>query len=448
MSARILVIDDIETNRRLLEARLSAEYFEVLLAADGPTGLELARTEEPDLILLDIMMPGMDGFEVCKRLKADDKLRHIPVVMVTALDEREGRIRGLKAGADEFLTKPVDEIALFARVRSLLRLKAVTDELRLRDLSSGGAQLIKNQNPDVTVIAMDEKSASRIADHLDPNMRVHVTLEPQEALRQARASDLVIVDLSSPRFDGLRICARIRSDAETRQLPILAIVSNEDRPTMVRALDLGVNDVAFRPVDPVELNARAGTLIQRKSYTDALRDRLEESLELAVTDSLTGLYNRRYLMSRARQGLEALRKSGEPMAMAILDLDHFKRVNDVYGHQAGDRVLRRFAELAGGAVRALDIAGRYGGEEFVIMFADSSLEHALQATERLRARVASDPFVINSAGETLQVTFSAGVAEARPNDEVEDIIERADRALYDAKASGRNQVRHWRKSAA
>jgi two-component system cell cycle response regulator len=133
MSARILVVDDIETNRRLLEARLSAEYFEVVEAEDGEAALKAARDHAPDLILLDIMMPGMDGFETCRRLKADPTLRHIPVVMVTALDQRDDRIKGLEAGADEFLTKPVDDVALFARVRSLLRLKVVMDELRLRE---------------------------------------------------------------------------------------------------------------------------------------------------------------------------------------------------------------------------------------------------------------------------------------------------------------------------
>ena len=119
MSARILVVDDIEANVRLLEAKLSAEYYEVLTASDGPTALAMAARDKPDIVLLDVMMPGMDGFEVCRRLKDDPETRHIPVVLVTALDGRADRVSGLDAGADEFLTKPIDDVLLFARVRSL-----------------------------------------------------------------------------------------------------------------------------------------------------------------------------------------------------------------------------------------------------------------------------------------------------------------------------------------
>src|SRR5476651_1912461 len=135
MTARILVIDDIEANVRLLEAKLTSEYYDVMTALDGPTGLALAASEAPDIILLDVMMPGMDGFEVCRRLKEDPLTRHIPIVLVTALDGRADRIAGLEAGADEFLNKPIDDVMLFSRVRSLTRLKTVIDELRQREAS-------------------------------------------------------------------------------------------------------------------------------------------------------------------------------------------------------------------------------------------------------------------------------------------------------------------------
>src|SRR5580693_9047462 len=133
MTARVLVVDDVELNVKLLEAKLSSEYFQVLPAFNGLTALDLADTELPDIILLDVMMPRMDGFEVCRRLKANPRTADIPVVMVTALSDIADRLRGLEAGADDFLTKPVNDIALFARVRSLVRLKRMMDELRLRE---------------------------------------------------------------------------------------------------------------------------------------------------------------------------------------------------------------------------------------------------------------------------------------------------------------------------
>lgn len=451
MSARILVVDDIETNRRLLEARLSAEYFEVVEAASGVEALKQVEAVEPDIILLDVMMPGLDGFEVCRRLKADPGTRHIPVIMVTALDQREDRIRGLEVGADEFLTKPVDDVTLFARVRSLLRLKIIMDELRLRETAqneSSHDQETAREGGRVIVASADERSARRFAGMLSAPFDAAPCWDPIEAVHGARAADLLIIDLTSPRFDGLRLSARVRSDVETRQLPILAIVENEDRAGMVRALDLGVTDVISRPVDPGELIARAKTQIRRKTYADALRDRLEESLEMAVIDPLTGLHNRRYLLSRLRQGLDVMEQSGERLSVAVLDIDHFKNINDRWGHQAGDKVLRGFADRLRRGLRAIDIAGRYGGEEFLIIFANAGLDEALNAAERARADVARDVFTFGAGQEGAAVTLSAGVTEARIGDDVDDLIARADAALYEAKSLGRNQVIASRRKAA
>src|SRR5258708_18432890 len=133
MTARVLVVDDVELNVKLLEAKLASEYFEVVSTDNGPRALEITEAEPPDIILLDVMMPRMDGFEVCRRLKANPRTADIPVVMVTALSDAADRLRGLEAGADDFLTKPVNDMALFARVRSLVRLKRMMDELRLRE---------------------------------------------------------------------------------------------------------------------------------------------------------------------------------------------------------------------------------------------------------------------------------------------------------------------------
>ncbi|PWE16478.1 PleD family two-component system response regulator [Marinicauda salina] len=445
MSARILVVDDNETNRRLLEARLSAEYFEVTLAADGEQCLELARTTDPDLIILDIMMPGLNGFEVCRRLKSDPATRHVPVIMVTALDERDDRIKGLEAGADDFLTKPVDDIALFARVRSLLRLKVVMDELRLRD--EAGARVDPDEPEDrevvsgrIIVSAPDETVAERLIAKLPRSFDADAVLEPAAAVREAGQADMLLIDLTSPRFDGLRLCARLRSDAATRHLPILAIVAPDDRQTMVRALDLGVNDVVYRPVDGGELAARVRTQLRRRRYADKLRDRLEESLEMAVTDALTGLPNRRYVISRLRQALDSYDRDQTPLSIILIDIDHFKPINDTHGHQAGDEVLTAFAQRMGEQLRAVDIAGRIGGEEFMVILAGAGRETALEAAERVRAHVAREPFTAKATGDPLEVTVSAGVAEAVAGDTAETLMDRADAALYDAKAGGRNLV--------
>ena len=153
MTARILVVDDILANVRLLEAKLSAEYFEVVTAMNGVDALEAVQRAKPDIVLLDVMMPGIDGIEVCRRLKADPTTQHIPVIMVTALDQLEDRVRGLEAGADDFLTKPVNDVALFCRIKSLVRLKMLSDELRARAESSQTMGLVVKNKPSPTIRA-------------------------------------------------------------------------------------------------------------------------------------------------------------------------------------------------------------------------------------------------------------------------------------------------------
>jgi two-component system cell cycle response regulator len=454
VSARILVVDDQPANVRLLEARLQAEYFDVCTASDGFQAIEVARAEQPDLILLDVMMPRMDGYETCSRLKADRHTRHIPVVMVTALDQREDRIRGLESGADDFLTKPIDDVALFARVRSLLRLKTVLDELRYRESNSIISELDvessedKSEGSRAVIVSADPRSAQRYAGALPQGVDAQGYSDPATAMDAIRSgTDLLIVDLTSPDYDGLRLCARVRSDAATRQLPILAVVNPDDVPQAVRALDLGVNDIIHRPVDAGELNARARTQLRRKRYADRLRSSLDQGLELAVTDPLTGLHNRRYISSRLRQALASTNNGGAPVSVLIADIDHFKSINDLYGHDAGDKVLQAFSERIQKGLRALDLAARYGGEEFVVVMPGAGLAEACIAAERVRAAVADDPFVLED-GTDINVTVSIGLAQAGANESFEGLLRRADQALYTAKHEGRNQVQAAASAAA
>ena len=449
MSARILVVDDIEANVRLLQARLEAEYYEVLTAPDGPTALAIAAAETPDIVLLDVMMPGMDGFAVCRRLKEDPATRHIPVVLVTALDGRSDRVAGLEAGADEFLTKPIDDVMLFARVRSLTRLKLVIDELRAREASgrrmgviAGAGSRMGGSGGRILIVDDVQRQAERVAAELGVEHRPVVESEPEKALISARGPvDLAIVNVAARGFDGLRFCAQLRTDEATRNLPILAIVDYDDRARVVKALELGVNDILARPIDPQELAARARTQIRRKRYTDFLRDNLDHSLELAVTDQLTGLHNRRYMASQLDALVRRAAIGGDPVALLVIDIDHFKKINDSFGHAAGDEVLREFAVRLASNVRAIDLPVRFGGEEFVVVMPETELEHAHRIAERIRLHVAGSPFRVLGGEEALTVTISIGVAATVGAVDVPDsLVKRADEAMYEAKARGRNRV--------
>ena len=449
MSARILVVDDIEANVRLLEAQLEAEYYEVLTAPDGPTALAVAASEKPDIVLLDVMMPGLDGFAFCRRLKDDPETRHIPVVLLTALDGRADRVAGLEAGADDFLTKPIDDVMLFARVRSLTRLKSVIDELRDREASgrrmgviAGVASRLGGTGGRILIVDDHERQAQRVCSELAIEHRPVVESTPENALLAARGPvDLIIVNAAAKGFDGLRFAAQIRSDEATRSLPILAIVDFDERARLVKALEIGVNDVLPRPIDPQELAARVKTQIRRKRYTDYLRENLDQSLELAVTDQLTGLHNRRYMESQ----LDALVRravlgGSDPVALLVIDIDHFKKVNDSFGHGVGDEVLREFAVRLASNVRAIDLPVRFGGEEFVVVMPETELAHAHRIAERIRLHVAGSPFRVLDGEELLTVTISIGVAASLADDTPVKLIKRADEAMYEAKAHGRNRV--------
>ncbi|MDC7744034.1 PleD family two-component system response regulator [Rhizobium binxianense] len=452
MTARILVVDDIPANVKLLEARLLAEYFDVMTAADGHTALAICERNQVDLILLDIMMPGIDGFEVCERLKASQKTAHIPVVMVTALDQPADRVRGLKAGADDFLTKPVNDLQLISRVKSLLRLKTLSDELRIRadtahtmgidDLTRAGEGRA-DETAQVLLVDGRANSQERIIKALKPVADVLALSDPQAALFEAAESafDLVIVNANFDDYDPLRLCSQLRSLERTRFLPILIITEQGADEMVVRALDLGVNDYIIRPVDPNELLARSLTQIRRKRYNDRLRASVKQTIELAVTDPLTGLYNRRYLDNHLNVLFNRSMARGRPLSVLITDIDRFKQVNDTYGHDGGDEVLREFANRVRSTIRGADLACRYGGEEFVVVMPDTSPEIAATVAERLRAAIERAPFMLKHAGEALNVTASFGIASRIAAVLTPDqLMKQADLALYEAKNTGRNRV--------
>lgn len=449
MTARILVVDDVEANVRLLEAKLTIEYYDVLSCTDGLTALKLASAEQPDIILLDVMMPGMDGFETCKRLKADPDTRHIPVVLVTALDGREDRIKGLDAGADDFLTKPLDDAVLFARVRSLVRLKLVMDELREREengrrmgVSTDGAGRLRGSGGRVLIVDDNERQSGKIIEELSREHRPVVEADVNAALSASRGLiDLMIVNTVADSFDGLRLIAQVRSAETTRHLPILAIVDPAQRPRLLKALELGVNDILAKPVDPEELAARARTQIRRKRYTDFLREKLDYSLEMAVTDALTGLHNRRYMSGQLQAFVQRANHGGDPVAVLVLDIDHFKSVNDGFGHDAGDEVLSEFAVRLATNVRAVDLPCRLGGEEFVVVMPGTTLDDAHRIADRIRRDIGQAPFRVMGGKEHLTVTVSIGVSATLPGEDTpEALLKRADEGVYEAKASGRNQV--------
>lgn len=452
MSARVLVVDDLPQNVRLLEAKLASEYFDVITASSGAEALELIHSESPDIVLLDVMMPEMDGYEVCERIRADQTVAHLPVIMVSALSDISDRVRGLEAGADDFLSKPVNDVALFARVRSLVRVKMMMDELRLREQTGNSLGVmgpdtdgddIETDGAEVLLVADPGISTTSIRLMLEREHTVTEENDPENAQRRAmeRDFDLIIVSQEISGSDGLRLCSHLRSAERTRQVPILILVQEEAREILIKGLELGINDYLVDPIDSNELRARTRTQIRHKRYQDRLRASYRESVAMAVTDSLTGLYNRRYFDGHLMNLMRQAASGGKPLSLFMLDIDFFKKVNDTYGHSAGDEVLREFAARLGHNLRGIDLAARYGGEEFIVAMPDTDLDRAERVAARLLEEISANPFAIASGPGEIPVTASIGVTMTDgASDSIRDVVDRADHALYEAKATGRNRV--------
>jgi len=452
MTARILVVDDVIANVKLLEARLSAEYFDVIVALNGQEALAICERAECDIVLLDVMMPSMDGFDVCRQLKLNPATHHIPVIMITALDQTSDRIKGLEAGADDFLTKPVSDIALIARVRSLVRLKMMTDELRMRALTSRdigienpARKAVADSGRAGRVLLVDDRRRSheRLAAMLGDEQTIDVESEPGNALFRAAEGnyDVVIISLGLENSDGLRLCSQVRSLERTRNVPLLAIAEPTEHSRLVRGLEIGVNDYLIRPIDRNEMLARVRTQVRRRRYTERLRDNVQMSIEMAITDALTGLHNRRYMESHLSTLVEQAGLRGKPLTVLVLDIDYFKSVNDTHGHDAGDDVLREFSQRLKKSIRGIDLACRYGGEEFVVVMPETDMAVATMVAERLRRRIACEPFPVCRGANAVEITISIGLAARESaSDTAANVLKRADQALYRAKRDGRNRV--------
>lgn len=451
MSARVLVVDDILPNVKLLEAKLTSEYYDVLTATSGQEALDKVKNDSPDIVLLDVMMPGMDGFEVCQRIKEDQNTSHIPVVMVTALTDSADRVRGLESGADDFLSKPLNDTALMARVRSLVRLKMTVDEWRTRETTATqlgvveeSATVMNEPVEAARVLVVEDQSfeSDKFVESLAVDKDIVIVCDTgAEAMQKIAEADydLLVISLNLENEDGLRLVSHLRSAERTRHVPILMIGGQDDMPRVAHGLEIGAHDYVLRPVDRNELLARVRTQVRRKRFQERLRSNFELSLSMALTDALTGLYNRRYFEVHLQKLIQKNKTSKKSLGVLMMDIDHFKNINDTYGHNVGDEILKIFSHRIQDNLRSFDLVARLGGEEFIALLPDVGHEKAKYVAERLRKAIADVPIECSAPDGQVTITTSLGGIILDHGDYTnEEVLRRVDDALYQAKNGGRN----------
>lgn len=460
MSGTLLIVDDVATNRIVLKVKLANARYTVLQAASAREALELSQSQRPDLILLDMQLPDLAGVELVRQLRAVPATALLPIIAVSAAPDPVLRLEALRAGAEEVMTKPLDDLVLLARIRALLRARETDEEHRLREATTRDLGFEEPDNgfsaqQHIALIAAQTSVAvgwkHALAQFL-PNAQLSV-LTRDTALTLSHDSPppdafLVAADLSRP-GDGLRFMSELRSRARTRHSAICIALPEGLRETAAFALDLGANDLL-----PVDLHAphhaeeaalRLSTQIARKRTLDRHRAAITTGLRLAAIDPLTRLYNRRYALPHLHRIATRAHETGRQFAVMMIDIDHFKAVNDTYGHGIGDRVLAEVANRLHLNMRGGDMVARVGGEEFLVVMPDTSPEIASMVADRLLRVINTHPVTVvglssTQTPEDIPVTISIGLAIGSGTEDSGVTFDRADAALLKSKAGGRNRV--------
>ena len=445
LEGTILIVDDMPVNVKILATKLTAAGYDCLKAFGGEEAIKIARESSPDIILLDIMMPGMDGYEVTRILKGDPATSIIPIVMVTALEGVEDKVKGLDAGADDFLTKPPNHTELIARVRSLIKLKRLQQEAEIRSTHeephpNTARAPGDGEKASILIIEDDVKTSSLWSRVLAANYNCITAKSGEEGLKamDKEIPDLVLLDLLLPDMHGLDLLKRVKKNPVMEEISVIIVSSINDLETRVKGIDLGSDDYLVKPVNALEMLARVRAAIRKTKARQKLKETLNDVFKLSITDSLTGLYNRQYFNSYLEKLMASSRRHSRIFSLLFVDIDRFKTINDQYGHLCGDNVLKSIAEIFEDNLRASDVIARFGGEEFVILLSDTDLKGGEALAEKLRTDVEAFGF---EGLDNSKITVSIGVSESTDVDgSITDIVKRADEALYKAKESGRNRV--------
>jgi two-component system cell cycle response regulator len=448
--SKILIIDDEPLNVKLLTAMIPPDQYDTASAYSGEEALKILTDFSPDLILLDIMMPGLNGYELTKILKSDTDRQNIPIVLVTAFGGSEYELKGLEAGADEFLNKPVNKTELLTRVKSLIQLRQYREQLKSRTCSMNSATYGNDENncsedqglnlPCILIVEDNRVDAKLLQRYLHGEpYQIKLAADGEEAISRAQQEriDVILLDLLLPGKNGFEVCSTLKEMEQTQNIQIVAITGLDDLHSKLKGIELGVDDYLNKPVNMHVLRTRIKSLVKKKALLDRLCNRYEMAVHSAITDKLTGLYNRRYFDYFIDLELKRSLRENSSLALLMIDVDNFKQINDTLGHLRGDEILGKLGIIIKENIRETDLAARYGGEEFSIVMSNTGLEEASQLAERIRKSVEINRFDV----ESLSITVSIGIAlHPKDADCLQELLNRADSALYTAKRQGKNRL--------
>ncbi len=437
----IVIVDDAEENLILLKRILSKDGYRVEVTSNSSQVIEICKTMQPSLVLLDIQMPGMDGFEVCSQLKDEPLTKSIPVIFISAMDSTADRLRGFEAGAVDYIIKPIEFDETLARIRSQLtifklqkKLESVNNELdqRVVELTDSQEQLHERENklsafikalPNITFVHDEEGRYLEIYSNETENIVADV-----EDMIGKNISDFIPADVAEMKLEAIK---SVIKTGQTKVIEYQMPVPSGKKLWFEGRIVL------------------MGTAQEEKGKVICVTTEITERMEmyqkiesLSVMDPTLNCFNRRKFLELAEQEIARASRYHHPLSLLILDTDHFKEINDSYGHLQGDKVLKQIVDVCAKTIRSSDILGRYGGDEFVIMFPETSMRGAVEIAERLRHQLEQITIPFNK--ETMKITMSGGLAclESMGNNNVKlkDFFEEADKALYQAKADGRNRI--------
>ena len=415
-----LVIDDSKAVRNTLASYLKALKFDVKTASDGYQGLKTASDILPDLILVDVEMPVMDGFEFCKKLSKEPGIKNIPTIVVSGtIDESQFR-KGFRAGAIDFLEKPVSQPALAAIIESV--------SVKENTHSAGTTVILSKDNTLSSIL-------TKTLNFLNSSINICSSLDELETYLCVTTPDIIILDLSENK-DKLNVCMHVRNLLRSDSPVIIAVANETDRDIMFQCFQFGATEFIIKPFGRDEVKARIENHIKLKKLQDELvqKNRILESL--AYKDKLTGLMNRRYFDKALKDETAKAQSNNTSLSFLMIDLDNFKQVNDRYGHDTGDAVLKEIASMIIDNVRGNAIPCRYGGEEFCIIYPDTTLAAAVKNSEKIKRFCSTKPI----SKHRIYQTISGGVSSFPETSSPEDLVADADNCLYKAKRAGKNKI--------